>query len=30
MMRTGWRISRLEGVLLVLVNLVRWVADFAR
>ena len=28
MMRTGWRISRLEGILLVLVNLVRWAADF--
>jgi cation:H+ antiporter len=28
MMRTGWRISRLEGALLVLVNLVRWAADF--
>jgi cation:H+ antiporter len=28
MMRTGWRISRLEGILLVLVNLVRWLADF--
>lgn len=28
MMRTGWRISRLEGGLLVLVNLIRWVADF--
>jgi len=28
MMRTGWRLSRLEGSLLLLVNLVRWVADF--
>jgi hypothetical protein len=29
MMRTNWRISRLEGGLLVVVNLVRWVIDFA-
>ena len=29
MMRTGWRISRKEGIFLVLINLVRWVADFA-
>lgn len=28
MMRTGWRISRTEGCVLVLINLVRWVADF--
>jgi len=28
MMRTGWRLSRLEGGLLVVVNLVRWVGDF--
>jgi cation:H+ antiporter len=28
MMRSGFRISRLEGVFLVLINLVRWVADF--
>lgn len=28
MMRTGWRLSRLEGGVLVVVNLVRWVADF--
>jgi cation:H+ antiporter len=28
MMRTGWRISRREGVLLVAINLVRWMADF--
>ncbi len=28
MMRTGWRLSRLEGGLLIAVNLVRWVADF--
>lgn len=29
LMRTGWRLSRAEGGLLVGVNLVRWVADFA-
>ncbi|MCA9970350.1 MAG: sodium:calcium antiporter [Anaerolineales bacterium] len=28
MMRTGWRLSRLEGGLLVGINLVRWAADF--
>ncbi len=28
MMRTGWRLSRLEGGILIAVNLVRWVADF--
>jgi cation:H+ antiporter len=30
MMHTGWRISRSEGGVLVLVNLGRWVTDFAR
>ena len=29
MMRTGWQISRLEGTLLVSLNLVRWYLDFA-
>ena len=29
MMRTGWRISRLEGTLLVSLNLVRWYLDFS-
>ena len=29
MMRTGWRLSRWEGGLLVLVNIIRWVIDFA-
>lgn len=29
-MRTGWRLSRVEGALLVVVNLVRWGADFFR
>ncbi len=29
MMRTGWRISRAEGTLLVSLNLVRWYLDFA-
>jgi len=28
MMRTGWKISRTEGVILVLVNLVRWIINF--
>lgn len=28
MMRTGWRLSRWEGGLLVGINLVRWIADF--
>ncbi|MEM7333687.1 MAG: sodium:calcium antiporter [Chloroflexota bacterium] len=28
MMRTGWRLSRWEGGLLVVINLVRWIADF--
>jgi len=30
MMRTGWRISRPEGGVLVLINIGRWVADFGR
>ena len=30
MMRTGWRISRIEGAILVLVNLGRWLADFTQ
>ncbi len=29
LMRTGWKLSRWEGVLLLTVNLVRWVADFS-
>lgn len=29
-MRTGWRVSRLEGITLVVVNLVRWWFDFNR
>jgi cation:H+ antiporter len=28
MMRTGWRISRMEGAALVCMGLARWVADF--
>lgn len=28
MLRTGWRLSRLEGGLLVAINLVRWIVDF--
>ena len=30
MMRTGWRLSRLEGGILVLITAVRWVFDFMR
>jgi cation:H+ antiporter len=29
MIRTNWRISRAEGILLVVINLVRWYFDFA-
>ena len=29
MIRTNWRISRLEGTILVSINLIRWYADFA-
>lgn len=29
MMRTGWRLSRMEGAILVSLNLVRWIADFS-
>lgn len=29
-MRTGWKISRTEGIVLVVVNLIRWIADFSR
>lgn len=28
MLRTGWRLTRFEGGLLVAINLVRWIADF--
>ncbi len=28
LMRTGWVISRWEGALLILINLVRWILDF--
>ena len=28
MLRTGWRLSRLEGGLLIVINLVRWIVDF--
>ncbi|MBD3223493.1 MAG: calcium/sodium antiporter [Caldithrix sp.] len=28
MMRTGWKISRWEGALLILINLVRWIINF--
>lgn len=30
MMRTGWKISRGEGALLVGINIIRWIMDFAR
>jgi cation:H+ antiporter len=30
MMRTGWRLSRWEGAILVLINVARWVMDFQR
>jgi cation:H+ antiporter len=30
MMRTGWRLSRWEGALLVFINIVRWIMDFQR
>ncbi len=29
-MRTGWKVARWEGILLIVVNLVRWIADFSR
>ena len=29
-MRTGWRVSRMEGASLVVINLVRWIFDFTR
>lgn len=29
-MRTGWKISRLEGSALVLINLVRWITNFSK
>ena len=29
-MRTGWRVSRIEGASLVIINLVRWIFDFTR
>jgi cation:H+ antiporter len=28
LMRTGWKISRWEGILLVVINLVRWILDY--
>lgn len=28
MMRTGWRLSRWEGILLIVINVIRWVIDF--
>lgn len=30
MMRTGWRLSRVEGSVLVVITLIRWVFDFMR
>jgi len=29
-MRTGWKISRLEGSALVVINLVRWITNFSK
>jgi len=29
LMRTGWRLTRLEGAALVLLNLIRWIVDFS-
>ncbi len=29
-MRTGWKISRPEGIALVVINLVRWIANFSK
>lgn len=29
MLRTGWRVTRLEGALLITINLVRWARDFS-
>jgi cation:H+ antiporter len=30
MMRTGWKLSRWEGAILVVINIVRWIMDFQR
>lgn len=30
MMRTGWKLSRREGAVLVLINILRWILDFQR
>ena len=30
MMRSGWQLSRWEGGILVLINIVRWIVDFQR
>jgi cation:H+ antiporter len=30
MMRSGWQLSRWEGAILVIINIVRWIADFQR
>jgi len=30
MMRTGWRVSRMEGGILVAIGLARWIMDFMR
>lgn len=29
-MRTGWQVSRIEGASLIVINLIRWIADFNR
>jgi cation:H+ antiporter len=30
MMRTGWKLSRWEGSILVIINIARWIMDFQR
>lgn len=30
LMRSGWKLSRMEGALLVFINIVRWIMDFSR
>ncbi|MCA9920692.1 MAG: hypothetical protein KC445_22220, partial [Anaerolineales bacterium] len=29
LMRIGWKLNRWEGVMLILINLLRWIFDFA-
>jgi cation:H+ antiporter len=30
MMRTGWKLSRIEGSILILINLIRWIINFSK